>query len=673
MFNNFLVKKNYYLIFVFFSIFFLKTILLNNSFNNYELSLITNSNENLNGQIYIDYGSGFNEQNSIKFFIKKSLVDQEHSFKLNKFQYQIKQIRFDPDNSNKRFLVTIRDIKINDNKIDYSTLKNKDLNFKINKSEIDIIKSSNSNDSNITFEYGHFNIIGFFINKSLSLILIILLILIIIINFNLKKICSFALILLLSSLSVYLISLLIFENKSLFDFISKISIGTNYMTLQSQSLLNFKISLNVIPDPILMTLENPYTEYKNAKADIIHDLSYYKGNYYFYWSIFPAIILAATNILFDYNFIIGDKLFFIITLSFYIASLTYLIQNCLNNKFQTSLLIVLILVSPVITYQIRQLFYPEHGIYQIGYIFPQIFINILLIKIIRDKFFENNDYIIIGILISLIFFGRYSLLFSSICLYLYFLLKLLFRLNKKSFIKKTFYLTAPSIILGILILTLNYIKFESIFNFGQIYQMGSYISRIPDNNLSGFGYYLINFYKYFLYPPYFSLTEFSFYFPDIWKSNFIQFLIQNFVNPKDHGLITSCNEPVFGIFWMFPIIITCTLILTIYNPKNYLKDNLQIISLSFCILIFGNLVLLSVFFSNTRYMIDFFIFIIIPCILVLKKTKYFNYVILISLIFNLFMFNNIIPKYKITKVHENFELNEELFKSINLKKLKCHY
>ena len=69
-------------------------------------------------------------------------------------------------------------------------------------------------------------------------------------------------------------------------------------------------------------------------------------------------------------------------------------------------------------------------------------------------------------------------------------------------------------------------------------------------------------------------------------------------------------------------------------------------------------------------MIDFFIFIIIPCILVLRKTKYFNYVILISLIFNLFMFNNIIPKYKITKVHENFELNEELLKSINLKKIE---
>ena len=45
-------------------------------------------------------------------------------------------------------------------------LKNKDLNFKINKSEIDLIKSNNSNDSNITFEYGNFNIIGFFINKS---------------------------------------------------------------------------------------------------------------------------------------------------------------------------------------------------------------------------------------------------------------------------------------------------------------------------------------------------------------------------------------------------------------------------------------------------------------------------------------------------------------------------
>ena len=68
MFNNFLVKKLLHNIYILFY-FFLKTILLNNSLNNYEL-LITNSNENLNGQIYIDYGSGFNEQNSIKFFIK---------------------------------------------------------------------------------------------------------------------------------------------------------------------------------------------------------------------------------------------------------------------------------------------------------------------------------------------------------------------------------------------------------------------------------------------------------------------------------------------------------------------------------------------------------------------------------------------------------------------------
>jgi hypothetical protein len=656
-------------LFLFFFCF--KLSLLNNSHINYNLSFSAQSNENINAQIFIDYGDGFNEKDSKKFYIQKSINYQNYDIKLNKFEYKIKKIRFDPNNNSKKFSITINDLKINGKEVYYFNINKHDLNYELKNRQINITKFNDSDDPYITLEHDDFNLISFLINKSLTLILISLLVILFFLNFNLRKILFFNFLLFLNFLIIYLLIVIIFENINLFEIKSKLSIGTNYLAIQAQSLMDFKISLNINPDPILLNLNNPYTQYKEAGADIIYDLSYYKGKYYLYWSIFPAILLALLNILLDYNFLFGDKLFFILILAIYFNSLIFLIYTCLKNKFQTSLVLLIIISSPVITYQLRQLFYPEHGIYQAGYIFSQIFLNILITKLFKNQH-NNCDYIIYGLLISLIFFARYSLLPTSICIYIILLFKIFFS-NNKNTIQKIILLTLPSLIFGIITLVLNYIKFEDFFNFGQIYQMGSYITRVKDVNYFDFSYYLINLYKYLIYPPYFSFDEFTIYFPDVWKSNTIQFLIKNFANPNDYGLITSCNEPVYGIFWMFPLIFTISIIIYILKQNDLKRENFhKSAGLALLILFVGNIILFSIFFSNTRYFIDFYIFTLLPCLLILKKTKLINTILTLSLIINIIFLNNYVPKYEVTKIHNNTEIHKELFLSIQSKTINCH-
>lgn len=66
--------------------------------------------------------------------------------------------------------------------------------------------------------------------------------------------------------------------------------GANYYNLLSRGFLKGELSLDVPDNPILATLANPYDPGQRAGHGM-HDASYFKGKFYLYFGITPALVL----------------------------------------------------------------------------------------------------------------------------------------------------------------------------------------------------------------------------------------------------------------------------------------------------------------------------------------------------------------------------------------------
>lgn len=674
-----LIKKNQikdkYLIIFFFLLLIVKFIVLFSGINNNYISFKAKTDQNLSSQLFIDYKRGFNENDSIKLNINASENYKTYKIKLHKFNYFINKIRIDPSNTGDNFNLSIKEIKINDRVLDLESLHVNEITLNKNKNIIKISNDKKFTDPYFSLNVNENNYLLFFISKVLSFFILFFLVILLIRNIKLNKLFEFVAILLISSLSICILTYLIFESNNFFSFLQKLIVGTNYMSIQTKSLFDFKLFLDYPVDPILLGLKNPYHEYHLYGAEVLYDLSLYNGKYYLYWSIFPSIVLFVVNTIFDYNIYFGDKIYFLIIFSIYNTTIYYLFKAILKNKYLSLIFTWVILTSSLMTFNLRQLYYPEHGIYQVGYIYSQIFLNLYLILIFNKINYTKFDYFKFGILIGLIFFARYSLLFLTTAIILFSFFDLFINKNQKEKYKKFIILILPSFFFGISLLLINYFKFDDFFNFGQKYQIGSWVSRLDGFNFNSIGFYILNFYKYLFYPPIFQISELSLNFPHPWKSNDILFIISNFIENENYGLVTSCNEAVYGILWMFPFLF----IGAIYSAINlkldhsYRTKTIRPLKL-LAIFILSTIFLFSVFFSNTRYFLDFYILLIIPAIVYINKLniKAVYFIMIISLLFNIFFLNNNIPKYKNIIENKNIEKNLFLVEEIEKNLIQCH-
>lgn len=63
----------------------------------------------------------------------------------------------------------------------------------------------------------------------------------------------------------------------------------DYYGLLTEAFHSGQLHLNIATDPVLLTLENPYAGPQGAKRP--HDMSYYRGRFYLYYGATPALIL----------------------------------------------------------------------------------------------------------------------------------------------------------------------------------------------------------------------------------------------------------------------------------------------------------------------------------------------------------------------------------------------
>lgn len=254
-----------------------------------------------------------------------------------------------------------------------------------------------------------------------------------------------------------------------------------YETDFVDALSNGKVYLEEEPSEKLVDLENPYdttqrnSNYLQRGKDYIWDVSYYDGKYYSYFGILPALILLV-----PYHLITGKYILISIAILIFslltIWSLKELIENIFERYFKdtpfkimTFSMLILLFGSQILILNGRPRFY-ELAVIS-GLFFATTGINFLLIGIKKNDI--KYKYIFLScLLLSLSVACRPTMLLTSlIALPVYVKIFIKNFKEKKNLVKSIFTICIPYILIGSLLMYYNYMRFNSIFEFGTSYQL----------------------------------------------------------------------------------------------------------------------------------------------------------------------------------------------------------
>lgn len=313
------------------------------------------------------------------------------------------------------------------------------------------------------------------------------------------------------------------------------SFGNFYEFQYILSLREGKLELNDIVTNELLNTENPY-DTSNRYYSFSWDLSYYKGKYYCYFGIWPALSLFLPYHLLTNKFLTTP-----------LACLFYCILGVIGT---------FLLYNNIIKKYFKKINYET---YILSFIFI-IFGSKLLWCMHRPSFYEvvalaAYAHVMFGLNLTLFsdnkiknFIGYFLLALSVLCrptaLLCSILLipKILNRIKNKKFkILDFILLTIPYAIVGIFTMYINYIRFGSIFEFGVSYQLtvtNLYNSKFSlINSLYGTFIYLFDNFSLSLIP--FKLTG---------TTNKIPIVTDFFIETTGGGTITTS---VIGIIILF--------------------------------------------------------------------------------------------------------------------------
>ena len=238
-----------------------------------------------------------------------------------------------------------------------------------------------------------------------------------------------------------------------------------------------------------------------------YDLSVFQGKKYLYWGPAPVLFILPFYL---FSHLQASDIFYTLIGGTANVALFYLLVQAFKEYFG----IPLSLFSEAFLVFSFGLASPNFVLSLTGQIWftSQIFATTYLLLFYLFYFtFLNNDKHTYFIL-SVVFFylaclSRYSLLFNGLLfLYIFFHYKLLGKSVPSQIVWSFGFLTCAFVGLGVLY---NYLKFHSILETGQRYQVGSvrYDAILKSNRVLSLSYVPHNIYYYFLNPIRFSLTS----------------------------------------------------------------------------------------------------------------------------------------------------------------------
>jgi uncharacterized integral membrane protein len=251
------------------------------------------------------------------------------------------------------------------------------------------------------------------------------------------------------------------------------------MIMQAEAFRNGSIALLNEPDEILEGLENPYdiSSRYYSNCDYVFDTAYYNGKFYQYFSALPVIFFILPFRLIT-GYYITTKVFntFLFIILLFVLTILYkkLIDMFIKDiSFFNFILgyLTLIFGSDVINYA-RGLMYDIPVVFGL---ISLILAILILLNLLNNK--EKLKYlklILVGIFTGFIVMSKPSLIAYYIIIFsllLSYLKKDLISKNIKTLIKKIFAFIIPLSLMGIIQMWFNYVRFDSIFEFGALYQL----------------------------------------------------------------------------------------------------------------------------------------------------------------------------------------------------------
>ena len=374
---------------------------------------------------------------------------------------------------------------------------------------------------------------------------------------------------------------------------------SNFYNLIVDALKNKELYIATVKDYPKLKMDNIYKNfdivfYRNIKYKNLLDTSYYKGKIYLYFGITPVLLFylpfnLITNLYLTDNFII-----------FILSCLTFLVSLLLLKKITTSLNfnvqkpIVILSVFTVGLCNYIPFLIIRSCIFEVAILTANV---LLLLSFLFLYFYlqtteKNKQYfflLLISVFLSLSVGARPFYIFH---IPLFFILILLFKYNQtkdiKTILKTSFVFIIPCIFYGTVLALYNYLRFDSIFEFGFKYTLNfeNHYEQIPT-----------------LKDALLAIKYSLFKLPDLSEKTIFS------LSQSDGHLFA--NEVVVGILWTFPLILSF-----VFLPKfllNITKKNKNIFAIIILMLsvAFINLFITSFIGMVIRYFFEYMSLIVI--------------------------------------------------------------
>ena len=347
-----------------------------------------------------------------------------------------------------------------------------------------------------------------------------------------------------------------------------------------------------VGDKTILKKNNIYSKFDYGSMYKFLDTSYYKGKIYLYFGITPILLFHL-----PFNLITGMNLtdifvIFILSCLTFVISL-FLIKKITFSTLQSSHINILIVFligccSFLPFFSIRKYIYELETITAV---FLLLCAFITLYYYIRFTGVKKSFLVLIlGALLSLCVGARphyvlfIPVFFTSICIINYYQTK-----NIKHITKQVILFLIPCVIIGMGLAIYNYLRFDSVFEFGWKYQL---------NALNQYDYHFS--FKDFII----GLKNNFFLLPDIDKNTV-------FSLTSAHELHRTGNDHITGIIWTCPIIISL-LFVPNFMKKLYKKNIIDFFFVTTMIfVVFINVFVISFFGMAIRYIYEYLSLMII--------------------------------------------------------------
>ena len=291
---------------------------------------------------------------------------------------------------------------------------------------------------------------------------------------------------------------------------------SNSVFMQTEAIVNGQIKLLEEPSEELKNMEDPYDNIKRDEEGIpyLYDVAYYNGNYYNYFGIAPVL----TSML-PFRLITGGYLqcyiFNMLYLGIAIFALYFLYRKLIKRYVENISLcnfyfgFFAILFSSNILTLLRGAKYDI--VVSSGIAFILISLN-LAMSIYESEKFKIPKLILLGITTALIVLSKPNLIIYYFII-LFFILCSMKNLTKKEKMIDAIFIIVPLGAFAIFQMILNYVRFDSIFDFGAMYQLTGL--NLSSCMLVTFGKIYAGFAEYLLRLPTINPLKFPFIFANV--------------------------------------------------------------------------------------------------------------------------------------------------------------